>query len=1681
MRSSHKCSRMAQLLLSLCLCLQSGAFCLASNLNPPRVHAQSSTQLRSHAYEPLAKEQGFQQQQAQAQAAQTRAEVEEHEDVGQVWRPFPQIRNLYERLSYSWVQDLMRRGNAAPLQLGDLWLLPEKKRMRNSSEVFERLLDWEIEQEAQRLEVGKGAVGKWGKGKGAKRKGGNVLVEFWASPVTRAVVKMYRREFVNSGLLKFVNTCVQFTPSLIVARILKHVGALSTSTGAAGVGAGAGLGALAALGQVLRGEGVQLCALLFLSLCVKTALENQYFDLIARFSAEIRGTLSAAIYRKSLRMSPASRANHTLGEVVNYMQLDTSRMEYVAGTIHTVWDGLLQIIGYTGLLLWFLGPSMFAGIAAMVVILPLNAHFLISLSKLKELNLALTDRRVKLTNEVLQGIRAIKSYNWEAPFSAQLDDIRKQELECLKKAANIRAVLVSTLSTAPSLVAVASLSVYALLGNELNPTKVFTSLALFNQLRFPLIFFPMLLNTLAEGRVSLRRLTTFLLTEEVQNYVSDCEPEGAGEGTGDVVRISNGSFSWSSRNQQVSALSHDAPQAGVSVGAGRSGITGMGVTEGGVGVVGTGAGGWWGGGGGGAENRDRLVGVDLAIKRGELVAVVGPTGSGKSTLLNALLGELGRDEGTVMVQGRVAYVPQSSWIPNGSLRDVILFGRSFDAAKYANAVRMCGLERDLELLEAGDMTEIGERGINLSGGQKQRVSMARAVYDDADVYLLDDPLSALDTEVGSQLFSSCIRAGLGGKTRILVTHQLGVLRDVDRIVIMEQTDAEACRVLDQGTWRELVGRGHDLARYVKSDVPEVGVEEVEEHEKDVEEVGEEVEVKGEHGLSWKGVGKGFGRAQARKEKEREKGKGRTELEGGPDKTEGASHSDSMADSMGGAVNGVGLGGGGGVIADLGVVTSNSTSEVEAASLYLGAMPPTGGLLEVGELAEDKHTDEFEEGGQTVAVSLEEVGVAMDMHTVAGVAEERAQGSVGLHVYRAYVAAADKPFLLGLVLISFVFANASQILQQWVVAAWTSDVGYVKRPLAAYMGGVGAMASMVALFSYLRTYLGAFVGAAASQAIHTRMIQRVLGAPLSFFESTPVGRLVQRFSKDLDQIDQQLPNSIGQLLSSSLSILGSIVAIMAVTPSFGVAMIGITAVYLRITNYYRNVARELKRLDALSRSPIYTHFSETLGGLPIIRSFKKQPQYLRQNELRLDDNISSYNTLKLVDRWLSVRLELLGNAIVLFSSLLAVATRSRAGPAGLSLNNALGVTGLLNWAVRNAAETEALMNSVERVTYTIEQTPQEALQYVKSIDAFPEIPGFPGLSGFKVSAYSEPEFPDSVFPAVPLDASHHSALPMYMGSATSTITSTSTSASTSDVNASDATSSTSDRDLLSGGWPWRGGITFEDVHMRYREDFEPVLRGVQVSIQPGERVGIVGRTGSGKSSLFRALLRLTEVDSGRISIDGVDVGLIGLDALRSSLSVIPQDPVLFSGSIRFNLDPFRTHSDAELWAALHKSNLHRTVMSLPGGLGYEVTEGGDNFSAGQKQLLCLARALVRKSKLLLLDEATSSVDYLTDALIQQTIRSEFGDGTTVLTIAHRLDTIMDADKILVMDAGKLGEMCTPAELLANPQSLFSQLVAAEQKQMSTSPVSAPASASASAPASAPAPTTVKASNSSQMLV
>ncbi|XP_044292155.1 ATP-binding cassette sub-family C member 2 isoform X2 [Varanus komodoensis] len=572
------------------------------------------------------------------------------------------------------------------------------------------------------------------------------------------------------------------------------------------------------------------------------------------------------------------------------------------------------------------------------------------------------------------------------------------------------------------------------------------------------------------------------------------------------------------------------------------------------------------------------------------------------------------------------------------------------------------------------------------------------------------------------------------------------------------------------------------------------------------------------------------------------------------------------------------------------------------------------------------------------------------------------GKVKLIMYLQYMRAVGWGFSAW-ILISYILQAAFSIGSNLWLSDWTNDASlyqnetYPASQRDMRIGVYGALGVGQALFLLTATAIASYGAMRASRFLHDKLLTNILHVPMSFFDSTPIGRIVNRFAKDMFTVDESIPMSFRSWLNCFLGVISTLLIICLATPFFAIILLPLAILYFFVLQFYVATSRQLRRLDSVSRSPIYSHFSETVSGLSVIRAYGHQERFLQHNEKIVDINQKSVYSWIVSNRWLAMRLEFVGNLVVFFAALLAVFAKNslQGGIVGLSISSALSVTQTLNWLVRMTSELETNIVAVERVheyTEVTNEAPWETAQRPPS------------------------------------------------------------------------------------NWPSRGEIRFIDYQVRYRPELGLVLDGINCDIKSTEKVGIVGRTGAGKSSLTNCLFRILEAAGGKILIDGLDVATLGLHDLRQKLTIIPQDPVLFSGSLRMNLDPFDQYSDEEVWHALELAHMKSFVHSLPEGLSHPVSEAGENLSVGQRQLMCLARALLRKSKILILDEATAAVDMETDHLIQETIRTEFSN-CTVLTIAHRLHTIMDSNRVLVLQAGKIVEFDSP-EILLQQQGLFAEM-------------------------------------------
>nr|XP_015100143.2 canalicular multispecific organic anion transporter 1 isoform X2 [Vicugna pacos] len=1328
--------------------------------------------------------------------------------------------SFLSRITFSWYDSVVLKGYKKPLTLDDVWDVDEKSKTKILVSKFETHMTRELQkarrafQRRQRKKSQRNSGARLHElnknqsqsqdvlvleeAKKKKKKSGTTE-DFPKSWLVMALFKTFYAILLKSFLLKLVYDILTFLNPQLLKLLISFASDRS----------------------IYLWAGYIYSILFFAVALIQSFCLQYYFQLCFVLGMKVRTTVMASLYKKALTLSNRARKQYTVGETVNLMSVDAQKLMDVTSFIHLLWSNLLQIVLSVYFLWAELGPSVLAGVGVMVLLIPVNGVLATKNRAIQVKNMKNKDKRLKIMNEILSGIKILKYFTWEPSFKNQVYDIRKKELKNLLMFGRLQSVIIFLLYLTPVLVSVITFSVYVLVdsNNILDAQKAFTSITLFNILRFPMSMLPMLISSMLQASVSIERLEKYLGGDELDTSAirHDCSFDKA-------VQFSEASFTWD----------HDLE----------------------------------------VTIRD----VNLDIMPGQLVAIVGTVGSGKSSLMSAMLGEMENIHGNITIKGTIAYVPQQSWIQNGTIKDNILFGAELDEKKYQQVLEACALLPDLEVLPGGDLAEIGEKGINLSGGQKQRISLARATYQNTDIYILDDPLSAVDAHVGKHIFNKVLGPNglLKGKTRLLVTHSIHFLPQVDEIVVMGNGT-----ILEKGSYSTLLAKKGSFAKNLKTFMKQMGPE-------DEATVNEDSEEEDDCGLM-------------------------PSVEEIPED-----------------------------VASLSMKRENSfhrTLSRRSNSRRLKSLKDSLKTRKANILNEE---EEVVKGQKLIKKEFVQTG------------------KVKFSIYLKYLQAIGWHsmffIIFGLVLYSVAFIGSNLWLSAWTRdSTMFNSTNYPASRRDLRVGVYGALGLAQGVFVLISNLWSVHGSTHASSILHKQLLSNILRAPMSFFDTTPTGRIVNRFAGDISTVDDTLPMSLRSWLLCFLGIISTLVMICLATPVFVVIIIPLGIIYVSVQIFYVATSRQLRRLDSVTRSPIYSHFSETVSGLSVIRAFEHQQRFLKHNEMSIDTNQKCVFSWITSNRWLAVRLELIGNLIVFFSSLMMVIYRKTldGDTVGFVLSNSLNITQTLNWLVRMTSEIETNIVAVERIN-----------EYIKVENEAPW-----------VTDKRPPE-----------------------------------------------------------GWPSKGEIQFSNYQVRYRPELDLVLRGITCEIKSAEKIGVVGRTGAGKSSLTNSLFRILEAAGGQITIDGVDIASIGLHDLREKLTIIPQDPILFSGSLRMNLDPFNNYSDEEIWKALELAHLKSFVAGLQLGLSHEVTEGGDNLSIGQRQLLCLARALLRKSKILIMDEATAAVDLETDQLIQTTIQNEFSHCTTI-TIAHRLHTIMDSDKVIVLDQGKIVEYGSPEELLKNPGPFY----------------------------------------------
>ena len=1071
---------------------------------------------------------------------------------------------------------------------------------------------------------------------------------------------------------------------------------------------------------VIRGAAISLA--MFAVSVSQTVLLHQYFQRAFETGMRVKSSLTSMIYAKSMKLSNEGRASKSTGDIVNYMAVDTQRLQDLTQYGQMLWSAPFQIILCMASLYQLVGISMLAGVGAMILMVPINGLIARVMKNLQKKQMKNKDARTRLVTEILNNMKSIKLFAWSTAFMNKLNFVRnEQELKTLRKIGASQSFANFTWSTTPFLVSCSTFTVFVLTRNEPLTTEiVFPALTLFNLLGFPLAILPMVITSIIEATVAVGRLTSFFTAEELQpEAVQTKEPA---VNTGDEsIRVRDATFTWD-RN----------------------------------------------------ESRNCLKDINFTAQKGELSCVVGRVGSGKSSFLQAILGDIWKIHGEVVVHGATAYVAQQTWVMNASVKENIVFGHRWDPHFYERTIHACAFADDLKTLPDGDQTEVGERGISLSGGQKARLTLARAVYARADIYLLDDVLSAVDQHVGRHLIDNVLgsRGLLAGKTRVLATNSIPVLFEADFITLLREG-----RVVEKGTYQQLVAMKGEVANLIRTANNE---EEQETPSPSVEDSKDSTSSGSEDSKTVFGTGTGNSLEEPADEKD-EAQEGITQL--APIRTN----------------------------AGTGRRASSNTLRRASTASFKG---PRGKLTdEEGEGAKSKQSKEFSE-----------------------------QGKVKWNVYLEYAKTSNLVAVM-IYLVMLIGAQTAQIGGSLWLKRWSEvNQEYGGNPqVGKYIGiyfafGIGGAALVVVQ----TLILWIFCSIEASRKLHERMAYAIFRSPMSFFETTPSGRILNRFSSDIYRVDEVLARTFNMLFVNSARAFYTLVLIAASTPVFVALIIPLSAVYLYIQRYYLRTSRELKRLDSISRSPIYAHFQESLGGITTIRAYRQQQRFALENEWRVDANLRAYFPSINANRWLAVRLEFIGSFIILAAAsfaIISVAAGSglSAGMVGLAMSYALQITTSLNWIVRQTVEVETNIVSVERV-----------LEYAR-------LPS---------------EAPDVISKRRPKIS-----------------------------------------------WPSQGAVDFNNYSARYRPGLDLVLKDINLNIKSHEKIGVVGRTGAGKSSLTLALFRIIEPDIGNISIDDLNTSTVGLLDLRGRLAIIPQDAALFEGTVRDNLDPGHIHDDTELWSVL----------------------------------------------------------------------------------------------------------------------------------------------------------------------
>ena len=1212
-------------------------------------------------------------------------------------------------------------------------------------------------------------------------------------------------------IILFLLLISNITDYVSVIYIKKFIDSFSSSTPSTSV-------SLNSNNSILYKHGCIYIALQFIYIITskQASIKQKVSSLRSKFS------LCCFIFDKVFKISP-STSSTSEGKIIQFIQTDSNQLSFFVTRAPSAIIVPITLICYVVLLFKYFGIAFIAGFAVLLFVMFINYSLFKEYSCVNKMKLGKGDSRLKLITEVFSNIKMVKLNNMEQLCNEKIRNAREHEVEYIKKTYQIWTRNISLFWLCPTLAAIATFGVYQLLYDGFTIGTMLIGLAIFGKLQTPIRTLPDAINSIIDTLQSLKRIEEFIHEKERDGKVIHVNENNSNSSSDDdeeedyAIKINKGCFTWgksaSKDNKPSTSLTSNQQQSNTSTDVNAKAFT--------------------------------LENISFTINKGEFIGIIGEVGSGKSTLFQAILNNLTLTNPTecngVYINGKLAYVPQVSWIQNESIRNNILFFKEYNEALYNNVIDITQLNQDINVLDNKDMTEIGEKGVNLSGGQKLRISLARALYSEADIYLLDDPFSALDSYIGGLIMEKCLLGHIKYSTRILITHSLQYLKYVDRVIVMEKG-----KVKWIGKYKELCEQP-----FYES----------------------------------------FNKLVLRNKKEVED------------------------------------------------VLITNASDTEAKSVRKGSV-----------------------NSKTITKINQHNTNNNNIITK----EKKESGSIKYKVYKRFF------FYLGgtcfsiLIIIVMFFWQLTKAGSDLWLSYWSSQLNSTSTSILPAILNIPSIKQSFFLiysilgissifFIFLRVCLLTIGVTRLSRTLHHDMITSLLHSPLNLFHDTvPKGQIYNRLSKDLSTLEYNY-FTVGNLLSRFFNIFGSIL-ICSLYDSYSVVFILlITSIGLVITNFYLKGSRELSRVDSMSRSPILSTLNETLPGRDVIIAYKQEKQY-KTKYYNLINNALKFNLcFNGVSCWHTEQFNLLSIVYVVYLVITMILFSYKFTPqsVGMMLTYSMVLEKNLSLLFITYSEFENNMIAMERcVQYTELRTEKE-----RTVE--------------------------------------------------------------------------NDKLLKAQQWPKHGKVEFKSYSMRYRPGSEIVLKDISLTINPGEKVGVVGRTGSGKSSLCLGLFRIVEPLAGEIYIDGVNITKIGLDILRENISIVPQEPSLLSGTIRNAIDPSNKYSDNEIKRILELIGYNGNMLE------FVIEKNGDNLSLGEKQLICFARAILRKCKVLVLDEATASVDLKTEEKIQELFNTILKN-CTVITVAHRIKTVINCDKVIVFDEGKVVECDTPNNLIENKNSIFYKL-------------------------------------------